>query len=320
MGVRILKHIFIVNPAAGRVDATDYVRSSVEALGMDIDYEIYRTSGPKDATKYIKSVLSDTETKYRFYSCGGDGTLNEVVNGVALHDNAEVTVFPCGSGNDFIRYYGSSNDFSNLKDLVSAPSHKIDVLRVGELYAINAVHFGFDTCVLKTMIKVKRKPIIGGKNAYTTGVVKALFDGMKSRCKIMVDSNPVGKNELLLCTLCNGKYVGGGYKCAPKSDNSDGLIEVCHVRPVSRFKFLTLMSAYKNGSHLDDPRFEGYINYSRGKTVEIDGGDNFYLSLDGELTTVGKCTVDIVHNAVNFVVPQKLFKAEINEEEKAFVD
>ncbi len=309
-----MKHIFIVNPAAGRMDATDYVRQSVEGLKLDIDYEIYRTACSGDATKYIKSVLEDTETKFRFYSCGGDGTLNEVVNGVALHENAEVTVFPCGSGNDFIRYYGTSEEFSNLYDLISAPSHKIDALKVGESYAINAVHFGFDTFVLRTMLKVRRKAIIGGRNAYTTGIVTALFKGMKSRCSVLVDGETLGNNELLLCTLCNGKYVGGGYKCAPKSDNSDGLIEVCHVKPVSRFKFLTLMSAYKNGTHLDDKRFEGYINYKRCKTVELDGGDSFYLSLDGELKTVGKCTVEIVQNAVNFVVPEKLLKQNKSKE------
>ncbi len=314
-----MKHIFIVNPAAGKQDSTEFVRQSIEALGLDIDYEIYRTAGPGDATKYIKSVLEDEVNQYRFYSCGGDGTLNEVVNGVVGHNNAEITVFPCGSGNDFIKYYGSYDDFCNLESLINAPTNKVDVLKVGEHYAINAVHFGFDTFVLRTMIKVRRKPIIGGRNAYTTGVVTGLIGGMKSRCDIKVDGFKIDNNDLLLCTLCNGKYVGGGYKCAPRSDNGDGLIEVCHVKPVSRIKFLTLMSAYRNGTHLEDPRFSQYITYQRGKTVEIDGGENFYLSLDGELIDVGKCTVEVLPGAVNFAVPENLKQQKVSEEATAVV-
>ncbi len=305
-----MKHIFIVNPAAGRMDATDFVRESVENCGLDIDYEIYRTVCPGDATKYIKSVLEDTDTEYRFYSCGGDGTLNEVISGVVGHDNVSVTVFPCGSGNDYIKYYGTQSDFSDLKELIAAPSHKIDVMKVEDSYAVNAVHFGFDTFVLETMVKVRRKPLIGGRNAYTTGVVTALIKGMKSKCKMTVDGEEIGSDELLLCTVCNGKYVGGSYKCAPKSLNNDGYMEVCHVKPVSRLKFLTLMNAYKNGTHLDDKRFEKYIVYKRCREIELDCPEGFNLSLDGELKSVGKCKVEIIDKAVNFAVPERIFKCE----------
>lgn len=314
-----MKHIFIVNPAAGKQDATDFVRKSVEALNLDIDYEIYRTAGPKDATKYIKSVLENTTEEVRFYSCGGDGTLNEVVNGVVGYDNASITVFPCGSGNDFIKYYGTFEDFSNLSELVTAKSQKIDVLKAGDKYAVNAVHFGFDSFVLKTMVKVKRKAIIGGRNAYTTGVVTALLKGMRSVCKITVDGKPIDSDRFLLCTLTNGKYVGGAYKCAPRSSNSDGLIEVCHVKPVSRFKFLTLMNAYKNGTHLDDKRFEKYITYLRGKDIQLEGGDDFYISVDGELVKIDSCRVEIMEKVLNFAVPEKLVADVGAKEEKAVV-
>ena len=313
-----MKHVFIVNPAAGKQDATDFVRQTIEGSGLDIDYEIYRTAAPGDATKYIKSVLKSETDKVRFYSCGGDGTLNEVVNGVVGFDNAELTVFPCGSGNDFIRYYGTYEDFSNLSELVNAKSHKIDVIKVGEKYAVNAVHFGFDSFVLKTMLKVKRKAVIGGKNAYTTGIVTALVKGMRSSCEITVDGEKIDENEFLLCTLTNGKYVGGGYKCAPKSSNRDGLLEICHVKPISRFKFLTLMSAYKNGTHLDDDRFGKFVTYKRGKEIELVGGDDFYISIDGELVKTDKCKVEVLEKALNFAVPERIFNVD-TEEEKAVV-
>lgn len=314
-----MKHIFIVNPAAGREDATDFVRQTVENCGLDIDYEIYRTANAGDATGYIRSVLENNEGEFRFYSCGGDGTLNEVVNGVVGFDNASITVFPCGSGNDFIKYYGTYDDFSDVRELINAKSHKIDVLKADGKYAVNAVHFGFDSFVLKTMVKVKRKPFIGGKNAYTTGIVTALISGMRSLCKMTFDGKTFGKNEFLLCTLANGRYVGGAYKCAPRSNNSDGLIEVCHVSPVSRFKFLTLMGAYKKGTHLDDKRFENHVYYTQCKEIELSGGDDFCISMDGELVKVGKCKVEIIEKALNFAVPEKLMPIEHTEEEKTVV-
>ncbi len=300
-----MKHIFIVNPAAGKQDATEFVKNQVSQAGIE-NFEIHRTTAPNEATEYIKEVLKDSDTLYRFYSCGGDGTLNEVVNGVVGHDNASVTVFPCGSGNDFIKYYGSAEDFLDIKALTEAKIHKIDALKTCGKYAINAVHFGFDTFVLNTMVKVRRKFIIGGKNAYTTGIVAALIKGMKTRCSLLVDGKPLGKEEMLLCTLCNGKYVGGAYKCAPKSQNDDGLIEVCHVNPLSRLKFITLISEYKNGTHLDNPKFNSIVNYRRAKRIEISAGKDFFLSIDGELIKTENCTVEIIEKAINFAVPEKL--------------
>ena len=90
-----LKHIFVVNPAAGGKDATEFVKSSVQKL--DIDYEIYCTKRPGDATNFVKSLNGGGET-YRVYACGGDGTFNEVASGAIGSDNISVSVFPCGSG------------------------------------------------------------------------------------------------------------------------------------------------------------------------------------------------------------------------------
>lgn len=302
-----MKHIFIVNPAAGSHDATDEVRNNIENSGLDIDYEIYRTTGPGDATNYIKSVCQDTSDNYRFYACGGDGTLNEVVSAIVNVENASATVYPRGSGNDFIKYYGPVEEFCDLESLVNGVNHKIDIMKIGEKYSINVVHFGYDTAVLRTMMKVRRHKVFGGKNAYTTGVVTAFINGMRTKCKVIVDGKQVGKNEIILCTVANGKYVGGKYKCAPKSDNQDGLMEVCHISPVSRLTLLKLIKYYEKGLHLDDPRFKKYMNYSRGKVVEIIGeNDDFCVSLDGELNIGKEFKVEMLEHAVNFSVPAKL--------------
>jgi diacylglycerol kinase (ATP) len=313
-----MKHIFIVNPAAGSHDVTDEVRIKLEQLNLDINYEIYRTASAGDATRYVKSVLENTSEKVRFYACGGDGTLNEVVNGAVNYDNASVTVFPCGSGNDFIKCFGGTDKFSDLTSLIYGTEQKTDVIKACDKYAINAVHFGLDTHVLRTMLKVKRKKIIGGKRAYITGVLTALVNGMKTDCKMTVDGESFGKDTMLLCTVANGQYVGGMFKCAPKADTNDGLLEVCFVNKISRFTFVRLVSCYVKGTHLDDPRFDKYISYKRAKKVNVTIPYG-YISIDGELTETTEFTAEVVENALNFVIPDVKPKIETVKEDEQVV-
>ncbi len=301
-----LKHIFVVNPAAGGRDATEHVKSVVKNL--NIDYEIYCTKHPGDATEFVKSLNGDGN-HYRVYACGGDGTFNEVASGAVGSSNISVSVYPCGSGNDYIKYYGKVDDFKDLESLVNGVETPVDAMSVNGKYAINFVHFGFDSACLMTMLKVRRKWLIGGKNAYTTGVVTALINGMKHHCKVSVDGEQLGTDNMLLCTVGNGKFVGGKYKCAPLSDNADGLLEICHVNPVSRPRFITLISAYENGTHLGDDRFKKYVNYRRGKVVEVESltGCKMHYSIDGELNFAEKFTVEILPKALKFAVPKKIY-------------
>ena len=178
-------------------------------------------------------------------------------------------------------------------------------MRVGNKYAINATHFGFDSSVAQTMMNVRRKKLIGGKNAYTTGVVVGLFKAMKNKCRVTVDGellNPEG--VILLCTIANGQYVGGAFRCAPRSLDNDGLLEVCLVKPVSHITFMKLIKGYTEGTHLEDPQFAKYIEYRRGKKIEIEAPEGFVYSFDGELIRQNHFTVEVEHRALRFAVPK----------------
>ncbi len=105
---------------------------------------------------------------------------------------------------------------------------------------------------------------------------------------------------MLLCTVANGQYVGGSYRCAPRSLSDDGLAEICLVKPVSRLRFLKLMNAYKAGSHLEDPRFEGVVFYRRGRVIEVSGKPGFMVSLDGEIVEGTSFRVEVIHGGLQF--------------------
>ena len=193
----------------------------------------------------------------------------------------------------------------NPETLLTAPEEEIDLIRVGDKYAINATHFGFDSCVASVMNSVRHKKIIGGNNAYKTGVIVALVKAMKNACTVVADGkllNP--KEKILLCTIANGQYVGGSYKCAPRSSNRDGLLEVCLVHPISRLTFVKLMKSYQNGTHLDDPRFTSHIVYCRASSISITAPDGFVYSMDGELYGQNRFTVEVAPRTIRFAVPE----------------
>ncbi len=303
-----MKHIFIVNPAAGAADSCcDIIKAlDSEHFLKEGEYLIHMTTSPGEATEFVSSYAErHSDKELRFYACGGDGTLNEV--GAALINRAHCSLacFSAGSGNDYVKYYGGKDFFTDMKKLINGHEVAIDAMSVNGRYAVNCTHFGFDTYVARKMSKLRRTPIIGGHNAYTTGVVCGLCAAMKTKCKVYADGellNP--KGEILLCTVANGRYVGGSFMCAPRSDNNDGLLEICLVHPLSRITFLSLVKGYTAGTHLDDPKFAKYLEYRQAKKVEIDFEEVSEVSLDGELFEGKHFDLEIIPSALRFVLPE----------------
>ncbi len=297
-----MKHIFLYNPAAGKGE----IKAALQAaVAQREGCEFYETKGPRDATAYIEKRLSlSHDEKLCFVACGGDGTINEVASGVAGHENAAFTIYPCGSGNDFVKVFGGPERFLDLDSLLAAEPASIDILKVDDRWCINVFSFGFDTSVLKTMNAVKRKPLMGGKRAYYVGIADALMKSMKTGCTITVDGEPFFSGDILLCTFANAQYVGGSFKCAPLAELDDGLIEVCLVKPISRLSFVKLIGSYTAGTHLEDPRMKDIVLYTRAKKLTVESAKGLLpVSLDGEVIERKRFTVEIVPGGVNFALP-----------------
>lgn len=313
-----MRHIFIINDNAGKSALTEQLPEKLAALADEFSCEIYHTTIAGDATRFIRAYCTEhADQRVRFYACGGDGTLQEVACGVVGFPNASMSAYPCGSGDDFVKYYGGRDRFLNVRALLEAEEREIDLIRItDDRYAINACHFGFDSVVASFMNRIRHKKVIGGKRAYPVSVARALVCGMRTRVTVTVDGEVLNPNgEILLCTVSNGQYVGGSYRCAPRSANDDGLLEVCLVKPISRFTFLKLMNTYQAGGHLDDARFERHIEYRRGRCVEISSPDpQFPCALDGEIIYGPQVCATVADKAIRFAVP-----AEVTTKETAKV-
>ena len=302
-----MKHIFVVNPCAGKHDSTTIVTQKVEAYASahpDFDYQIYVTRAAGDATLWTRQWCADhPDHPVRFYACGGDGTLNEVVSGIIGFPNVQITVHANGSGNDYIKYYDSFEAFSDIARLVEGVPHPVDVMKVNDRYSINVCNFGFDAMVCKIGNDVRRKPIIGGKHSYTTGIIRSIFTSRSNYVRMSVDGEPFYDGYMLLCTLGNGRYNGGNYMCAPLSKNDDGLIEINLFKRMSLFKFASLINEYSQGTHINRPDVQKLMQYRQGTLVEMASPDPFWLVIDGEMLHSNHYRVQNIKHAVTFVSP-----------------
>ena len=158
-----MKHVFIVNPCAGKGknQASNYIipriKEYFEKNGGN--YEIHETTEPYEGIDFVKYYPVDEDT-VRFYACGGDGTLFEVVNGAYGKENVEVAVIPLGSGNDFIRLFGNKEDLVDVEAQVNGTPIKLDVIKCLGKIAINQCSMGLDAEVCAGQAKFKKIPFI----------------------------------------------------------------------------------------------------------------------------------------------------------------
>ena len=296
-----MKHVFIINPKAGKKNSYDKISADLKSYMNNYDIEIHQTSYERDATEFTREYLKKYSGEVRFYACGGDGTLNEVVNGVIGYDNASVSLYPCGSGNDFVKSIGNINDFNNLEKLLNSKNKDIDVIKLNDLYSLNVTNFGFEAYVCKVANKLKKNRT---QNAYTLGIITALFKATVNDITVEVNGevlNPNGK--LLLCTLANGAYVGGKYKCAPRYVIDDGLMEICLVKPTNIFNLISLIGVYKKGEHLDNKRISKLLEYRRSSKVKVYSNKDFDVCIDGEIISGKEFEVEILNKAIKFGIP-----------------
>lgn len=302
-----MKHIFIVNPRAGKVDRVEEITNDLEKYKKDYDISIYVTKCRGDAREYVRDFL-DSHPKdeiYRFYACGGDGTLHDVVNGAVNHSNAEVACYASGSGNDFVKNFSNPEGFRNLDKTIKGKAHPIDLLKVDDQYSVNIFNYGFDGEVTFAMLKFKRWPLITGTMAYNLAAITSLLFKMNQYLKLTEDNEVIFDRKGLLVAVANGYCYGGGYHCAPEAKVDDGLIDVCLVKRISKFKAAGLMKVYKKGEHIHNDKMGNLIDYRKCKHVVVESSRPVAYAIDGEVYRKQKVKIDIVEKAINFVIPQE---------------
>ena len=302
-----------MNPRAGEDNRIGFdIKGEVLKNFSGLDYEIYETTGPRSVIPFLKEYFKTHRELTRVYACGGDGTIHEVVNAIAGVHNAELAILPIGTGNDFVKIYGASNEkigsFRNFKPLIEGEAKPIDlsVISGGHLeqpwYSINVINFGFDAIV---GAKGNENKIKGKKNPYgPAAIIPALLKGRFNKTIVKADGEQLNKKRMLLASLAQGQWVGGQYHASPKSDNTDGLIDVIILKCMSLARLMIqYFGRYQKGEHLDNEKLMKRIVYRRAKKIEIIAPKDIDICVDGEMIRGDHFQVEVVPNAIKLVHP-----------------
>ncbi len=298
-----MKHHFIINPAAGKGTHVNTLSKKIEAAATEagIDFEIYYTTCIGDAAVYVASVMAADGERHRFYACGGDGTLSECVNGAPTDERAEFALIPIGTGNDFCRNFDDRAAFFDIARQIEGTPTPIDLIRYNDRYCVNMLNIGFDCHVVERTMKFKKSKLIPSGMAYTVGVAATLLHKLTTDMHIELEDGEVIDRPLLLMTVGNGRYYGGGYCAAPLASIDDGLLDVNIIEKVSRLTFLSLVGSYKAGNHLETAK--KYVTYRRARTLCMHFAEETMLCADGETEYITDLAISLVPSATRFVLP-----------------
>ena len=243
-----MKHLFIINPAAGKYDHTkEYAQTAERVLRKyDLEYELALSTEPGDC-EVIARRAAETGEELRIYACGGDGTLNEVVCGAAGFENVAITHFPGGSGNDFIKIFSETEPFHHLERLLESDETRVDLIRCNGRYSVNILSMGLDARVGTEIAKYKRLPLVSGSGAYAMSLVVNLMKGLCQPMTVVLDGETVARGPQTLVCVCNGRWYGGGYNPVPTAEPDDGLLDVLVVGKLSLANVSSLLKKYQQG-------------------------------------------------------------------------
>jgi YegS/Rv2252/BmrU family lipid kinase len=298
-----MKHLFIINPKSGRRQDVASLSSRIDDCCKlnKLDYTIYITAAPLDAAK---RVLAEAKTgkPVRAYACGGDGTLNEVINGAVGYNNVSVTHFPCGTGNDFVRMFGPDDTelFKDLDALVNGAPLPLDIIDCNGHYGINICSVGIDARVNAGVSRFSKMPFFTPKAAYYMSLLTTLFEGVASRLTIRYNGRE-HTGSYTMVTACNGRYYGGGFNPVPQAEPDDGILDFLIVKEVSRLNVASMVGKYSKGRYAELPEI---ITYYPGSSIEIESEKPIVVNIDGETIEASKLYFKIIKQGVNFIFPR----------------
>ena len=294
-----MRHLFIINPAAGKKSTTVELDRLLGALSFD--HEVVYTKEAGDAEK-IARAAAQTGEEVRIYACGGDGTLNEVVNGAAGYDNAAITCVPKGTGNDFLKIFGPDYRalFYDLEALAVGPQTPFDLIDCNGKLGIDMVCAGVDARIGAGVHRYKRWHFVSGMGAYVLSLLEhVLFKGISRPLHVEMGGQILDGPSALLC-ICNGRYYGGGFMPVPEAMPDDGVLDMLHVNKVSLYQLPGLLGKYAKGRYKELPRF---VTDYHGQTISFSSQEEITAVVDGEVIRDTAFTVRLSERKVNFFYP-----------------
>ena len=298
--VPTMRHLFIINPAAGKKGATARLEGLLDRLSFP--HEVVYTEKEGDARRFTQEAVRGGEP-VRIYACGGDGTLNEVVNGAAGHGHAAITNVPKGTGNDFLKIFGPDYRtlFYDLEGLAVGPQTAFDLIDCNGHLGIDVVCAGVDARIAAGVHRYKDWWFVSGIGAYILALMEnVFFKGIARPVTVRMGEVRWEDRPASLLCVCNGRYYGGGFMPVGEAMPDDGVLDMLLVRKVGLFTFLRLVGKYAKGLYKQYP--ELILDY-HGREASFSAEEPMTVVVDGEVMRDTAFTVRLSEKKVNFFYP-----------------
>jgi len=285
----------IFNPIAGSVASRQHILTKLKRLRPAT---VATTKKPGDAEKW--TLRAARTGHYYIVAAGGDGTLNEVVNGAAgTRPTPRIGILPVGTGNDFARTLGLPPSIEdNIEILRSGKTHAIDIVRVcgkQTRYFVNVSAGGFSGIVREEITpEIKRR---WGPLAYIRGAAAALPKLHAYKTRIVLDEKEELSTALYNVVIANGRFVAGGLPIAPEANPRDGWLDVILVPKQSAPEMVLLAAEIILGRHFSSSA----IIFRRARRISVRSRPGMWFNVDGEFVGSAPAEFQILPRALNFV-------------------
>lgn len=299
------KVVFLVNPAsAGGTTGKRWpeIAHRAAALGLAGDALISEEPG------HLANLAADAvrEGASLLVAVGGDGSVNEVVNGMAEGGNAELAVIPRGTGWDFVRTYGIPRDLDAAIDIaLNGDVREIDLGLVsyrtwagadGRAYFANVASAGISGAIAQRANEASKA--LGGKISYYWATLAVFVRWQTGDMRVSVDDEIRG-GKMIDVVVANGRYLGGGMMMCPDAEPDDGQLDVLLIGDVTKRDLLFVLPKTYRGRHLPHPRLE----ILRGQVITVDADEPLPVELDGEQPGTTPARFEVVPGALRLRIP-----------------
>ena len=311
------KWLVVVNPMASvGKSGKDWPLIKQTLVNEGIEFDDVLTEYPRHAIEIVRNAI--VEKGYRkFISVGGDGTNNEVINGIFTQDvvpTNEITMatMPIGTGNDWRRTFDIPLEYDEVAKIIKAEykfAHDIGKLTYYDdgdtriRYFLNAAGTGLDEMVCHSTNIMKQQGK-GGTIRYLISLVKCILTYKVTRVQLTIDDELVFDDYILNLSIGNGRFNGGGMMTMPKAIPDDGLLDITVIKKVSIFKFAANVKHVYDGSFIN--KIEEVKTY-RGKKIHIVSIPPHSLKVETEGENLNNSPFDfeVLPKAINMVIPKE---------------
>lgn len=280
----------IVNPLGGKGKSLKALKTAEKIFAeRGVEYTVHNTEYAGHATELARELSRKPEAKILVF--GGDGSFNEVLNGIENFENVTLGIVPCGTGNDFVRASGHPIKIKEAIDLILKDNvGYIDYIDVGSRRCLNVAGAGMDVDVLLRYAAMKA---FRGKLKYYASLIDTLIHVKWHKLRLTIDGKTMDKSVFMI-GVGNGTCIGGGMPICPDAKVDDGLLSVVIVNEMKKSRIPVELPGFLSGKHVK----KDYTEVYSAKEVTVEVLDDGKIELDGEVIDDKILECKVVHNVL----------------------